>query len=250
MPTARCSATCKDCAVQISAQHTANHCTRLLPVPLLPPERRGGSPTEETVHSSRAAWALQGARAPPATVEWVPLMLMPHLKQTLAPLPLLGPAEVTVCFSPCSLQLWSLRHFALLCLWSCHRRLPLPAVRHGATLWKMCCTYSVFVITSACGFRSLLSHLPPFHCQKSKQLVKIQNYFTVYAPILHWHIWIFFTACKHLCNQIALGGAPPGRKGNAKSCSQAIFAVYRATCLHKWVNTWLFLQWLITHAIW
>lgn len=104
--------------------------------------------------------------------------LMPHLKQTSVLLPSLGPAGVTVHFSPCSLQLWSLRQFALLCLWSSHGRVPLPAVCHGATLWKMRRTYSVLVITSACGFRSLVSHLPPFHFQKSKQLVKIQNNLT------------------------------------------------------------------------
>lgn len=57
MPTAWYAATCKDCAVRTSTQHTANHCARLLPVPLLP--RRGGGVT----HRGNGPFLKGGLRA-------------------------------------------------------------------------------------------------------------------------------------------------------------------------------------------
>lgn len=48
MSTAWYSATCKDCAVQISIQHTANYLTGLLPVPLLP-SPRGYPPRKRSI---------------------------------------------------------------------------------------------------------------------------------------------------------------------------------------------------------
>lgn len=84
---------------------------------------------------------LQGVRTCPPRGWWLPAMLLPHLKPIPGLLRSPEPAELTTHFSPCSLQLWCLWYFAFLHLQPCHRRVPLPAVRHRPTLWEMRCMY-------------------------------------------------------------------------------------------------------------
>lgn len=193
----RCSATHKDCV--ISTQPLANHGWGLLPVPLLPTERDPPRKLSISKGNLRAGgcrgtfrvsvWKMETACHAGATPN---VNASPGLS--------LGPAEVTALFCPYSLQLRSLGHFALLRLWSCHGRVPLPEVHHRAALWKMPCMYSVFGFTSACGCGSLLTHLTLFHCQKRKQLVKIRNNFIAVCSQFAMTHLLFFHCSQILCN--------------------------------------------------
>lgn len=188
MPTTWYSATCKDCAVQISTQQTT-----ALDFCQCPCSPQGGCPLGKQLiprgqsEDCRVPGHVHLQRQRTETACHTDATS----KANVSPAASTG-AWVTTRFSPCSLQLRSLRQFTFLHLWSCHRRMPLPAVCHRATLWKMLRTYSVFVITSACGFRNPLSHLLPFHCQKSKQFFKIQNNSTaVYFHFALTHLFLF-----------------------------------------------------------
>ena len=175
---------------------------------------------------------------------------LPHLKQTPVPLPSLEPVEVTTCFYPCSLQLRSRRQFAFLHLPSCHWRVLLPALCHRATLRKMPRAYSAFVIISARRFRSPLSHLLPFHCQKTKQLVKIQNSFTAVCSHFALTHLVLFYCLQTLVQSNCTRRSTHRKERKCKIMFSDHFCYFQSNLLAQ-IGKYLaiFLQWLSIHAI-